>query len=167
MPLTKSPSGKSVVPIVINDKPLPISKDESDIQPVVNAATGETVHYYASTSVDVCNQACEAAYAAFQGQKKPGSGWSITGNGWKNATVSTRRNLIMKVADLFEERKKELVECQKLETACDDHWGAMNVSIAVSYMREIAACVSHIKGMFYFFYVVCYTSILGYRPEEV
>lgn len=134
MPLTKDSDGRSVVPIVINDKPLPI--DSSRVVPVKSSATGETVHYFAATDVATCDKACEAAYEAFQG-------------GWKRSTVSTRRNLLNKAADLFEQRKDDLIKSQCEETACDEHWAANNVALTAAYIREIAACISSIRGAYY------------------
>lgn len=140
MPLTTDSQGRQVVPLVINDKPLPINEDA--VYPVTNSKTGETVHYYTSTDIATCDAACEAAWAAFQG-----AGPLKGQTGWKRATVVQRRNLLNKVADLYEERVEELVRTQMAETACEEAWGRNNVSLAVAYVREIAACVSGIRGV--------------------
>lgn len=145
MPLVKDSKGRQVVPIVIYDEPLPIS-DPEKVFPVINSKTGETVHYYASTDIVTCDAACEAAYTAFQ--KRDG--------GWKRATHSTRRDLLLKVADLFAERQDELVETQMAETACERMWAVNNVMTTVNYIKEIAANVSTAsRGMFPFLHYFC------------
>lgn len=102
MPLV-TVDGKQVVPTVIADKPL--DADGSRLNPVINSATGETVHYFESADAKAADQACDAAQAAFQGGPFEG--------GWKRATAATRRDILWKVADLFEERAEELKQVQK------------------------------------------------------
>lgn len=132
MPLAKDSKGRSVVPIVIKDSPLPV--DENRIFPITSSVSGETIHYFQGTDVPTCTKACETAYEAFQG-------------GWKRATVTARRNLLYKVADLFEQNKDELVRVQKAETSCEQSWAENNVALSVAYIREIAACISSIRGV--------------------
>lgn len=140
MPLTTDSQGRRVVPIVINDKPLPITESTS-VHPVTNSKTGDVVHYYASTDIATCDAACEAAYAAWQG-----AGPLKGQTGWKRATVTQRRNLLLKVADLFEERADELVATQMAETSCEEPWARNNISTTADYVREIAASISRIRG---------------------
>ncbi|GAB7341355.1 hypothetical protein MBLNU457_7615t1 [Dothideomycetes sp. NU457] len=135
MPLV-TVDGKKVVPTVIADKPL--DADASRLNPVVNSATEETVHYFESADAKAADQACNAAQAAFQGGAFEG--------GWKRATAVTRRDILWKVADLFEERAEELKQAQKDETSCDDGWATNNVVVSVKYIREAAACCTQIKG---------------------
>ena len=135
MPLSKDSKGRSVVPLVINDSPLPIDSDK--IQPVINSKTGETVHYYACADEETCDKACEAAWTAFSKPK----------DGWKRASVTKRRDLLLKVADLFEQRKEDLIKVQMLETSCEEFWAVNNVMTSVGYIREIAACISGIRGI--------------------
>jgi len=131
MPLVKDSKGRQVVPIVIDDEPIPVDST-SNVHPVTNSKTGETVHYYASTDIATCDRACEAAWTAFQ---RPDGGW-------KRSTHSRRRELLLRVADLFEKRRDELVECQMKETSCEESWAINNVMLTVNYIREIAACIS-------------------------
>ncbi|KAK4556681.1 hypothetical protein LTR86_006252 [Recurvomyces mirabilis] len=139
MPLEKVSQGREVVPIFINGKSLPI--DESTIKPVTSSAADKTVHYYASADLKACDEACETAWNAFSGNVLD------TGrSGWKRASADTRRNVIIKAADLFESRKDELIKAQMDETSCQQGWAMSNISITVGYLREIASCVSGIKG---------------------
>lgn len=131
MLLQKDHEGRSVVPIVINNEILPL--DSSSLAPVVNSSTDETVHYFHSADVKTCEKACDAAWTAFQK--------------WKKEKVSTRRDLIFKAASLVAERAPEFIKVQKLETACNDPWGQNNVNTTIGYMKEIASCISGIKGL--------------------
>ncbi|KAK0247398.1 hypothetical protein LTS09_017475 [Friedmanniomyces endolithicus] len=99
------------------------------------------IHYYATADPDACDQACDVAWKAFSGNVLD------TGrSGWKRASANTRRDIIIRTADLFEERKEELIKAQMDETSCQRGWAMINVQLTVGYLREIASCVSHIKG---------------------
>lgn len=134
MPLTQDSEGRSVVPCVIDNKDLPI--DIGRVAPVNSSSseTDEPVHYFQTADLATCNKACEAAWNAFDG-------------GWKRATVQARRDLLLKVASLFEEREDELVRIQKLETSCPEPWARNNVLQSVGYLKEIAACISGVHGI--------------------
>lgn len=139
MPLEKDSEGRDVVPVFINGKALPI--DASRVQPVHSSITDETIHYYASADLPACEEACETAWTAFAGNTLD------TGrSGWKRASANTRRDIIIKAADLFEKRKDELIQAQIRETSCPQGWAINNVLTTVGYMREIASCVSNIRG---------------------
>ncbi|KAK5133523.1 hypothetical protein LTR08_007660 [Meristemomyces frigidus] len=139
MPLEQDGQGRSVVPLFINGKSLPI--DESRVQAVKSSITDETVHYYASADLKTCEEACETAWTVFAGTTLD------TGrSGWKRASANTRRDIINRAANLFEERKDELIKAQIDETSCQQGWAVNNILTTVGYMREIASCVSGIRG---------------------
>ena len=126
MPLIETQEGKKVVPVVINDKALPV--DSSHLLPVKNPASGDTVHYSQGADVATCTQAVDAAWTAFQS--------------WKRSSVNTRRDLLFKMADLMEQRKDQLIDVQMQETQCPKSWALNNVNTTAAYAREIAACIS-------------------------
>ncbi|QIW99990.1 hypothetical protein AMS68_005508 [Peltaster fructicola] len=139
MPFTQDAKSRNVVPLFIDGAALTL--DDNRIHPVNNSASEKVVHHYASTDVATCNVACEAAWKAFSGNVLD------TGrSGWKRASVATRRDIILKAASLFEERKDELLKAQMDETSCPMPWAANNVNTTVAYMREIASCISSIRG---------------------
>lgn len=138
MPFETLPDGRKAVPLVVASKALPIRS--SAIYPVVSAKTGETIHYFQSASQTDCNAACAAAAEAFAqgiGGAEP----------WKRAGVARRRDLLNRVADLFVEREKELLAAQIEETSCTMYWAKNNVDTTVNYLREMAACISSIRGV--------------------
>ena len=139
MPFSEDDKGRDVVPLFVNGKSLPI--DSSKVHPVHNSAQDKTVHYYASTNTQTCNDACEVAWETFSGTVL-----DTKRSGWKRASAITRRDIVIKAADLFEQRKEELIQAQIIETSCSEQWALNGITTSVGYMREIASCVSGIKG---------------------
>lgn len=131
MPLFKDAHGRSVVPIVINNKEDTIH--DTRVYPVTQSATGDIVHHFAGADSAACEKACEAAWQAFCN--------------WKRAPVARRRDLLLRIAELFEKRADELVEAQIKETSCAEPWARNNVQTAAGYIKEFAACVSSVKGV--------------------
>ncbi|THX67749.1 aldehyde dehydrogenase [Aureobasidium pullulans] len=131
MPLKQDDQGRQVVPIVVDNNEEPINSDR--VFPVTNAASGEVVHYYAGADVATCDRACEAAWKAFQD--------------WRKAPVARRRDLLLRVAQLYEERLDDLVQAQMKETSCQESWAKFNVLASTNYIKEFAACVSSVKGV--------------------
>nr|POF01146.1 salicylaldehyde dehydrogenase [Quercus suber] len=141
MPYVKDSEGRDVVPIFLDGKPISISSN-SRLEPVTSFSSGKTPHYFMSATVDSCHEACESAWTAFSGTVLDTAG----GSGWKRASAVTRRDIILKAADLFEARRQELIDAQILETSCSAVWAQNNIATSVGYMREIASCVSQIHG---------------------
>ena len=130
MPLANTSEGHKVVPLWLNGCPkLPKG---ARLIPVRSAISGDIVHHAISANLDDAAAACEASWTAFQS--------------WKRSPPSQRRNILNGVADAFERRKDELIKSQVDETSCDEFWATNNVTLSVSYLREIAACVSSIMG---------------------
>ena len=149
-PLQKDPQGRPFVPLFINGQPLPLT-DSSRLYPVHSAlstssSSNEPIHYYASASLSDCAQACEAAWSAFNGTTSPTTTTSSSSadGAWKRSTVTTRRSLILRAADLLETRQAELIDAQIRETSCQRTWAQTNISLTVGYMREIAARISSV-----------------------
>lgn len=131
MPLQTDASGRSVVPIWINNEPLPL-ESSSKTFPVINSMANREIHRAHSATESSASAACEAAWTAFQS--------------WRKSSPSTRRNLLLKVADVMEQRKEDFIKSQMEETSCDAEWAATNIQITLGYVRETAACVSSMMG---------------------
>jgi acyl-CoA reductase-like NAD-dependent aldehyde dehydrogenase len=82
--------------------------------------------------------ACDAAWKAYS------EGFD-SNDPWRDVGVERRRSLLNRVADLVLEREEEL-RAQMEETSCDITWAKANVLVTSKYIREIAACVSSIRG---------------------
>ena len=115
-----------VVPIWINSAAVPPPTTKRI--PVVSSASGKIIHHAQSVDVKTAQRACDAASTAFQT--------------WKRSSISTRRNLLLKVADIYERRAADLIKLQMEETSCDEVWARNNVNTSIGYLREIGACIS-------------------------
>lgn len=122
--------GKDIVPIWIDGESVPC-KDEQIFE-VTSSASNKVIGHAYSADESIAVKAAESAGKAFQT--------------WKRAAVATRRGLLLKVADLFEQRTDELVRLQMEETSCAEGWAKFNVAGTVGYLRETAACISSIHG---------------------
>ncbi|PNS20359.1 Aldehyde dehydrogenase [Sphaceloma murrayae] len=130
---------KQVLPIIISDEPQSISPS-TPVIPVHNSHSSTPVHHFASATPSQCTSAVSSAWHAFQTSASPHP------FPWKRAPATLRRDLLLRVATLFETRRATLVDLQKRETSCDDTWANINVTLAVNYIREIASCVTQIAG---------------------
>ncbi|KAF4471175.1 aldehyde dehydrogenase [Fusarium albosuccineum] len=121
---------KSVVPLWVNNTQLPVRLDR--LEPVTNYRTSEVVHYYQSADTDSCDAACDSAMAAFQK--------------WKKAGVGQRRDLLLEVARLVEERAEELASLQVLEISCQEGFARMLVMYTAQALRELAYVIGTVSG---------------------
>ena len=126
MPLLKTSSGVPVVPIWINGKATPL--DESRLIAVHSASRKKDIHFAQAASPTVAKEAAASALRAF--------------SSWKRVTHSHRRDLLLRVADIYERRMDELVHYQCEETSCQEAWARFNVALAVKALRETAANIS-------------------------
>jgi acyl-CoA reductase-like NAD-dependent aldehyde dehydrogenase len=123
-----SSNGNSNIPLWINNEAV----HTETTFPVTQATTGNVVHNASSASNDDATNACTSSWTAFQS--------------WRNTTHTTRRDLLLRVAAYYEANTEELVARQTEETSCTDAWARQNVTLSVSYVKEIAAQISSITG---------------------
>lgn len=117
---------KQVVPIWINGDAQPI--DESCLIEVVSSEQGKVVHYAQGATVETARKAVDASWAAFQS--------------WKKTKYTTKRELLLRVADLYEERAEELVKWQVEETSCHPGFAHFNIKLAVENLRDFAGSLA-------------------------
>ena len=120
--------GENVIPFFLDGKRI----TSKTTFPVTSAASSKTVHYAQSASVDDGLAACESSGKAFQS--------------WKRASIATRRQLILKVAEIFQRDIDEFIRLQVLETSADATWARTNVMGSVAYLTEIASRISSVQG---------------------
>jgi acyl-CoA reductase-like NAD-dependent aldehyde dehydrogenase len=123
------PSNESTIPLWVDNKPI----ETSTTFPIIQASSGNTVHHAYSASRSHATYACNSSWTAFQS--------------WRNSTHTTRRDLILKVAEYYASHVDDFVERQMLETSCTKQWATNNVHGSVSYLKEIAAQVSSVSGV--------------------
>lgn len=99
---------------------------------VYNYEQRKDVHHAESADRDAACRAADAALNAFQT--------------WKNTSVVTRRQLLLRYATLLREREQDIVDAQRQETGVSEQWAKKNVQLAANLIDETAACISSLKG---------------------
>jgi acyl-CoA reductase-like NAD-dependent aldehyde dehydrogenase len=97
-----------------------------------NPITGEVVTRAAAASVDDAKAAVDAAAAAFPQ--------------WSSTSLTKRRAVLMKAADLLEENQGEFIRLTSEETGASAAWGGFNCFLAAGMLREAAALTTQVAG---------------------
>jgi acyl-CoA reductase-like NAD-dependent aldehyde dehydrogenase len=126
----KAPNNLPVVALWINGSPQPIQKE--DFFPVISSVQDKPIHYAVSASPASATAACDAAAAAF--------------TSWRKTSPTHRRSLLLKAADILESRIDEIMGWQMAETSCPKEFASFNIRTGVTYVREIAAATTEIRG---------------------
>lgn len=120
---------KPVTPLIINGESV-----ITDIQFEVRApATGELSSLCAGVNLEDANRAVDNAKAAFPAWAK-----------WK---AYDRRAVMMKAADIMEDRKEELIGYQREETGAGRPFSEHTFNLGVSFIRDFAARIPTIEGV--------------------
>ncbi|KAJ5746511.1 hypothetical protein N7520_011693 [Penicillium odoratum] len=130
MILESSFEGKEIVPLWVDGRPL--SHDINRLIEVYSSISGELISLAHSANVTEAIQAAESSWKSFQE--------------WRNATAFTRRDLLQRVADIYEKRIDELTRYQMEETSCSEVFARFNVRYAQQALRETASRISSISG---------------------
>lgn len=123
----KGPNGEDVIPVKIGGECEPL--DTTKLIEVVSAAQEKVVHYAQSATSAQASRAADAAYAAYLK--------------WRNSKYTTRRDLLLRTADIIESRRSRFVETQTLETSCPESWAHFNVTLLANCLREIGSNISY------------------------
>ena len=119
------------VPIWIDGSPKPIA--EGRLFDVISAQTGKVVHQAQSANVEDALAAAKSAFDAWIG-------------GWKDELFEKRRDLLLRVADIYERGLAEISMYQVEETSCPQPFAEFNVRYAIQHLRETASCIAGIRG---------------------
>ena len=124
-PAIKDGEGNLIVPCIIDGKPV-VQPSSSNFS-VTSAREEKILHYGQNVTNDIAIQAVESAANAFKTYKK--------------TPVHERRKMLLRAADLFEQKAEECIHRQMLETSCDVEWAKFNVFLNSECIREIAGGV--------------------------
>ena len=102
--------------------------------PVINPADGSSVWTYSSATVEDAQRAVESAAAAFPA--------------WAKTSAVERSEILRKAASLYAERKDQLAEYMKLETAADDGFIGFNIEATAKQLQDVANRATAIQGSF-------------------
>jgi acyl-CoA reductase-like NAD-dependent aldehyde dehydrogenase len=98
----------------------------------LNPVTGEVATRAAAASLADADAACEAAAGAFPA-------WAETG-------PNERRKLLLKAADLLDERAPEFIGYGVAEAGSAPMWYGFNAMLAASMLREAASMTTQVAG---------------------
>ena len=99
---------------------------------VYKPGDGKKLWSSSSVSPEQAVQAIEAAQSALKT--------------WRKAKPAQIRTILMKAADIFEERKDELSSYMKEETGALDAFTGFNITTTVENFRDVAGRASNILG---------------------
>jgi acyl-CoA reductase-like NAD-dependent aldehyde dehydrogenase len=127
MPITSDvDTGLPVVPLWIGGTAT--TSSPPIIFPVYSAIKQKQVFLAHASDSATATRAVDAAAAAFKT--------------WRKTSAATRRDILLRAADIMESRKAELVSLQIKETSCGQPWALFNVESTVYIVREIASRVT-------------------------
>ena len=124
-PTIKDGDGNLIVPCIIDGKPV-IQASSANFE-VSSARLEKVLHYGQNVTNDIATKAVESAAAAFKTYKK--------------TPVHERRNMLLRVVDLFDQKAEECIHRQMLETSCNLEWAEFNVFMTGECIREVAGGV--------------------------
>jgi len=127
----QSADGLPVVPLWINGAAHKSSPTDS-LFPITSSIQGKPIHNAVSATPSTAVLACDAAAAAF--------------TSWRKTSPSHRRALLLKAADVIDAKAKEIAGWQVAETSCPQQFADVNAKMGATYMREIAAATSELRG---------------------
>jgi acyl-CoA reductase-like NAD-dependent aldehyde dehydrogenase len=116
----------NIVPLWINRTARPL--DKSSLIDVVSSISNKVVYRAQRASTEDAQAAADAASSSF--------------DTWRKTTHVFRRNLLLRVADIYERRADELTQYQMLETSCTEQYARFNIKLACNQIREFAAALS-------------------------
>ncbi|MEJ2455649.1 MAG: aldehyde dehydrogenase [Candidatus Thiodiazotropha sp.] len=98
----------------------------------LNPVTGEVASRAAAATLADADAACDAAAEAFPA--------------WSEMGPNERRKLLLKAADLLDERAAEFIGCGVAEVGSAPMWYGFNVMLAAGMLREAASMTTQVAG---------------------
>ncbi|KAI9902778.1 hypothetical protein N3K66_002130 [Trichothecium roseum] len=125
-PTTKDDAGQLCVPTLIDGQPVWLPSSSASF-PVTSAAQQKVIHHAQTATAEMGVRAADAAWTTFKSYRRSAAG--------------DRRRMLLRAAELFEERAAEGSARQMAETSCDEGWAAFNVHGSAGFCRSAAAAV--------------------------
>ncbi|KAH8800324.1 putative salicylaldehyde dehydrogenase [Xylogone sp. PMI_703] len=117
-----------IIPLIIDNKPVFSAEKFAVYAP----ATGAHLHDCSSASISDTEAAIESAQRAFKL--------------WRKASVSSRRDILLRAASLFEERREDLIKHMIEETGATRPWAELNVFTSLGFLKDVAGRISSLNG---------------------
>lgn len=99
---------------------------------VVSPDTGKLVHQCALATQEDAAAAIDAAARAFPK--------------WRDTTPGTRRDVLLKAAEVMNRRRAELAEYMKEAVGAAQQWADFNIDVAIDTIKDVAGRVSAVTG---------------------
>lgn len=113
---------------------------DNEARPASGGATFERRHAQEGHVVTTCAAATvEDAVAAVESAARAFPSWAATG-------PTERRRILLKAADLLEERSGEFIETMMAEVSAPADWAGFNVFLTTQCLREAAGLASQLVG---------------------
>ncbi|KAI1172476.1 aldehyde dehydrogenase [Nemania sp. FL0916] len=116
------------IPFIINGEER-FAKDTFEVK---SPATGEVVHLCGAATVSEADAAVEAAAAA--------------AGPWRDVLTSTRRDILLKAADIIDKKRGELGKYLMDETGQPEGWAVFNLNVTVDMIKDAAGRISTLGG---------------------
>ncbi len=126
MPFIQDTTGQDVVPLWIDGKAEPLNS--SNYIEVFSSAQSKVVHLAQGANESDARRTADSSWTSFLQ--------------WKRTKPEYRRDMLLKVADLYESRTEEIIHWQVQETSCSKDFAQFNIRLAVNLMRETAASLT-------------------------
>lgn len=126
LPPFKDELGRSCVPNVVNGAPVALPSSVNF--PVTSARTGQLLYHGQTASVDVVNQAVDAAWSTFKTYRK--------------TSIPERTSLLLKAGEIFVRRAEEARLRGSTETSCTEQWAHFNSIQTSTFCAEIASAIA-------------------------
>ncbi|KAI0410377.1 Aldehyde/histidinol dehydrogenase [Xylaria grammica] len=116
------------VPFIINGE----ERVAEDTFEVKSPATGEVVHLCSVATTSDANAAVHAAAAAAAA--------------WRDTPTSSRRDILLKAADLMDKRRSELGQYLEDEIGQPQGWAAFNLNVTIDLIKDAAGRLGTLGG---------------------
>jgi acyl-CoA reductase-like NAD-dependent aldehyde dehydrogenase len=116
------------VPFIINGEEQ-VAKETFEVK---SPSTGELVHLCGVATEAHANAAVEAAATAFPA--------------WRDVGIGARRDIILKAAELMDQRRPELEQYLIDEMGVERGWALFNLNITIEMIKDAAGRVSSLGG---------------------
>lgn len=126
MPFIEDSSCGNVVPLWIEGQA--VRFDPSHLIDVFSSRQGRIVHRAQGATEADARRAADSAWEAFLR--------------WKSTKAELRRDMMFKVAEIYERRADDIAKWQVQETSCSEVFAHFNIKLAVGIIREFATNIS-------------------------
>lgn len=117
-------------PLIIDNESCEASG--GDRYEVLNPLDGSLASSCAAATADDAARAAAAAQTAYLS--------------WRSSSPSERRTLLLKAADILDEKTPDFISAMRREIGASDLWAGFNVHLASTLFREAASLATRIQG---------------------